>query len=351
MTSRPGAPSAADDRAQALETFVSTTDWAGTQTTALAGDASRRRYFRLTDPTSGRTAILMDAPPDAGEDVRPFLKVAAYLRNLSLSAPDIYAADEEQGFLILEDFGNDLYDQVCARDASLEPALYDAAVDVLVALAQAPAMEGLAEYGPLMSDLALSCYRWYAEPILGQAMGDACEEARSVLNPLLSALGPGQTTILRDYHAQNLLWLPDRGGPAKVGLLDFQDAMLGPVAYDLISLTTDARRDVPEAIQSRCMDRFVAGLGLNPSDFSRDAAICSVQRNLRILMIFGRMSLHFGKPHYVDLIPRVWGHLQRDLDHPELGDLAAIVRRHLPEPTQASLNILKAKCGTIPTLQ
>lgn len=351
MTSPLRAQNSVDERTQHLTEFVATTDWAGARIAPLAGDASRRRYFRLTDLGSRRTAILMDAPSEAGEDVRPFLRVAAYLRDLSLSAPEIYATDAEQGFLILEDFGHDLYDQVCARDPAREPELYDAAVDVLIALCHAPRMEGLQDYRPLMSDFALSCYQWYAEPLLGHPVAEARDIAKTLLDPLLADLMPGGVTTLRDYHAQNLLWLPQREGHRRVGLLDFQDAMYGPAAFDLVSLTTDARRDVAPDLEARCFTRFSTGLGLNQSDFSREAAICAVQRNLRILMIFARMSLHFGRPHYVDLIPRVWGHLQRNLDHPDLADLAAVLRADLPAPTQESLTILKAKCGTIPTLQ
>ncbi|WP_417278586.1 aminoglycoside phosphotransferase family protein [Celeribacter sp.] len=339
------------DRAQLLKTFVANSPWAASQSVALAGDASRRRYHRLTDASSGRTAILMDAPPEAGEDVRPFVKVDAYLSGIGLSAPEIYAADEQLGFLILEDFGTDLYDQVCARNPELEASLYDAAVDALVTLCSAEPMQGLEDYVPRMTDLALSCYRWYAEPILGRDMADEKALAHDALQPLVDSLGTERVTILRDYHAQNLLWLPEREGAARVGQLDFQDAMLGPIAYDLISLTTDARRDVSEEIRNRCMARFCDQLGLNRVDFMRQAAICSVQRNLRILMVFARMSLHFGRISYVDLIPRVWGHLQRDLDHPDLQELATLLRAHLPEPDLAALQTLKDKCGTIPTLQ
>ncbi|MBW6416231.1 phosphotransferase [Celeribacter sp. PS-C1] len=351
MSTQTDARNTTTDRAQLLETFVANSTWAGSRSVALAGDASRRRYHRLMDGRSGHTAIVMDAPPDAGEDVRPFLKVADYLRHIGLSAPEIYASDEQLGFLILEDFGTDLYDQVCAQTPDLEPALYDAAVDALVTLCSAEPMQGLEDYVPRMADLALSCYRWYAEPIVGRDMADEAAAARAALHPLIDSLGTKRVTILRDYHAQNLLWLPEREGASRVGQLDFQDAMLGPVAYDLISLTTDARRDVPEVIRDRCVERFCDQMDLERSDFIREAAICSVQRNLRILMVFARMSLHFGRPSYVDLIPRVWGHLQRDLDHPDLQELATLLRAHLPEPTPSALQTLKDKCGTIPTLQ
>lgn len=351
MTTPTDARDTTTDRSQLLDTFVTNSPWGGSRSEALAGDASRRRYHRLIDETSGRTAILMDAPPEAGEDVRPFVKVDKYLSGIGLSAPEIYAADEHLGFLILEDFGTDLYDHVCLRKPDLEPHLYDAAVDALVTLCSAELMQGLEDYVPRMTDLALSSYDWYVEPILGRDMIDEKIASQAVLQSLIKSLGTHRVTILRDYHAQNLLWLPERDGAARVGQLDFQDAMLGPIAYDLISLTTDARRDVSEEIRNRCVTRFCDQLGLNRVDFMREAAICSVQRNLRILMVFARMSLHFGRTSYIDLIPRVWGHLQRDLDHPDLTELATLLRKHLPEPDTSALNTLKDKCGTIPTLQ
>lgn len=338
------------DRAERLSDFIRSSDWASATSTPLAGDASRRRYMRLTKP-DGSTAIVMDAPPEAGEDVRPFIKVAAYLRDLNLSAPEIYTADEARGFLILEDFGHDLYDVICDTAPAREPELYDAAVDVLIALTHSEPLHGAKDYVPNMTDLALSSFRWYAAPLMGRDMTEDAERARSEFTPLINSLGPARVTILRDYHAQNLLWLPDREARAKVGLLDFQDAMLGPPAYDLISLTTDARRDVSPEIATRCRTRFADALSLDPAHFAREAAICSVQRNLRILMVFARMSLHFGKPHYVDLIPRVWGHLQNDLTHPDLAPLAKTLCASLPEPTPETLKSLKDQCGTVPTLQ
>jgi aminoglycoside/choline kinase family phosphotransferase len=201
-----------------------------------------------------------------------------------------------------------------------------------------------------MLDLALSSFKWYAEPASGYALSDAKEECAEALAPLIDSLGASQVTILRDFHAQNLLWLPNRTTPKNVGLLDFQDAMLGHPAYDLISLTTDARRDVSPNVQRMCINRFATQLDLDPVKFARNAAICSVQRNLRILTIFGRMSLHFKKPHYVDLIPRVWGHLMKDLAHPDLEALAKVITKSIPAPTTDILKRLKEQCGTVSIL-
>lgn len=338
------------DRAALLSEFLSNTPWVDYSRRPLAGDASMRKYTRLIDAASERSVMVMDAPPELGEDVRPFVKVATYLSGLGLSAPEIFEADEERGFLVIEDFGDALFDRVCASNPNVEMDIYGAAVDALTTLAMAPPLEGAEDYHPRMLDLALSCYRWYAAPVSGRDAGDDMETCRAVLSPLITSLGAGSVTTLRDFHAQNLLWLPNRATPANVGLLDFQDAMLGHPAYDLVSLTTDARRDVPQDVQAMCVKRFMNTLEFKEEDFLRSVAICSVQRNLRILMIFARMSLYFKRPHYVDLIPRVWAHLMRDLEHPDLRDLAVLLKRHLPAPTPETLEILKDKCGTVSTL-
>ncbi|GAA3858659.1 aminoglycoside phosphotransferase family protein [Celeribacter arenosi] len=333
-----------------MAAFLATTPWQGARVEPLAGDASRRRYFRLFEGPS-RSAILMDAPASQGEDVRPFVAVADYLGGLGFSAPEILARDVAAGFLVLEDLGNDLFDQVCERAPEQEKTLYSGAVDVLAKLAGAAPMAGLKPYEPVMVDLALSSYRWYGAAISGRDLTAEAAEAKSYFDPLIASLGRGRTTVLRDFHAQNLLWLSERDGVARVGLLDFQDAMTGPAVYDLVSLLTDARRDVPPAVREAGIAQFGAATGVGRLRLNREFAICSVQRNLRILMIFARLSLHFGKPAYVDLIPRVWDHLMRDLKHPDLSDLARVVLRDLPPPTPDNLQILRSKCASVPTLE
>jgi len=147
--------------------------------------------------------------------------------------------------------------------------------------------------------------------------------------------------IQRDYHAENLLWLPDRDGVARVGLLDFQDAMLGHPAYDLVSLLQDARRDVPAEIELSMTRRFIDRSGVDEHGFRTAYAVLGVQRNLRILGVFARLSLDYGKPHYVDLIPRVWAHLRRGVDHPAMAPVADLLLQTLPLPTADNLNRLK----------
>lgn len=331
------------DRDILADTFISGTDWAGVPRHALAGDASNRRYQRLIDPASGRTAVLMDAPPDRGEDIRPFVRIARYLSDMGLSAPRILAEDPAQGFLLLEDLGDALYARAIPQEPKIEAELYGAATDLLVGLHGAVPPDVPHYDIGLMTDLAALVFTKYRAGITGTPDPEAEARFRELLHPLLAAHAPQTPVlILRDYHAENLLWLPGRAGVARVGLLDFQDAMLGHPAYDLVSLLQDARRDVPPAIETAMIARYCAATGTDPDRFAADYAVIGAQRNLRILGVFARLALENGKPHYVDLIPRVWDLLQRDLAHPALEPLAGFLAETLPAPTPERLTPLRA---------
>lgn len=319
--------------------FLNRTDFAGGAVRTIAGDASNRRYDRVT--RDGRTAVLMDAPASRGEDVGPFLAVARYLSGLGLSAPRILAEDRAAGFLLLEDLGDDLFARVAARDPGSEAAMYTAAVDTLAALHRADAMPGLAHYdAATMTPLAALAYVWY----LGESIGPNDAGRSRFETAMRDALARHTTcsvTILRDYHAENLLWLPDRDGVARVGLLDFQDAMLGDPAYDLVSLLMDARRDVSPALAARMIGHYASGFGLDRAAFETRYHVVGAQRNLRILGVFARLSQRDGKKHYVDLIPRVWDHMMVNLSHPALAEVSRIVRADLPVPDNAILDRLR----------
>jgi hypothetical protein len=325
------------DRARAIAEFLAGTDWRDAAQHPLQQDASNRRYIRLTGTGPGR-AILMDAPASAGEDIRPFVDITERLHAAGLSAPEIYAKDSKAGLLLLEDLGDDLYADTLAAQPELEPTLYAAAVDVLIALYHATPAPGLAPYdAATMGPLAGLASVWYAP--------DAAREAavsKTVTTLARQILPPRVGMIQRDYHAQNLLWLPARMGHARVGLLDYQDAMLGPLAYDLVSLTLDARRDVGAGVHTTMIARFADGTGQSVVDVTRHAAICGAQRNLRILGVFARLWLRDGKAHYLPLLPRVWQHLHTCLAHPDLAPLAAICA-DLPAPTPAYLAEIKAR--------
>lgn len=330
-----------------MRRFLEARGWTDAEVADLAGDASNRRYLRLSHPDLGR-AVLMDAPPQKGEDVRPFIRIATHLGGLGLSAPSIIAADTEAGFLLLEDLGDDLFAKVIPRSPELEKPLYETATDVLLRLHEAPLPPGISAYTPaLMTEMAALAFDWY----LGQAEA-ANAEARgafaAAMLPLLEEHCADQDVLTqRDYHAENLLWLPTREGTARVGLLDFQDAMAGHRAYDLVSLLQDARRDVPEEIEREMIDRYIARSASGEQEFHLAYHLLGAQRNLRILGVFARLCTRDGKAHYVDLIPRVWSLLRRDLSHPGLKPLRSRLRV-LPEPTTDILERLKSKCATVP---
>ncbi len=330
------------DRAQLLSDFLTQSGWASAARTVVAGDASNRRYDRLTN-ASGHTAILMDAPPEKGEDVGPFIRVAQYLRKQGLSAPEIHHADQTNGFLVIEDLGDALFARMMQDDPALQSRLYSAATDVLVALHQAPPLDLPRCDADWLTDMTDLFFDWYlpSETPLKHA------DFAAVFRPLAQSVDlDSPVVILRDYHAENLLWLPDRTGVSRVGLLDFQDALLGHPAYDLVSVLQDARRDVPKKIEADMITRYVDTTDWNADAFTRAYAILGTQRNLRILGIFARLCLRDGKAHYVDLIPRVWAHLMRNLSHPALGDITVLIKPHIPEPTDAFLKSLKARCPT-----
>lgn len=329
-------------REERASAFLQSTTWSSAGRTLVAGDASNRRYERLH--RAGETAIFMDAPPEKGEDVGPFIAIAEYLSGIGLSAPKILEKDEGGGFLILEDLGDDLYARVVAQDPSLENLLYTTAVDALVVLHRAAAPD-LQLYDPnLMTELAATAFTFYKAGIIGADEPAETTAFKRTFKWLLSELTDGDAVLVqRDYHAENLLWLGDREGVARVGMLDFQDAMLGHPAYDLVSVLQDARRDVPPDTEERMIQHYLGRTGFNEEAFRAAYAALGAQRNLRIIGVFARLSLNIGKTHYVDLIPRVWGLLMRDLQHPALADIAPMIRKALPEPTPQNLAKLKSE--------
>lgn len=331
------------DRADRKDAFLARAGWAGAGRRFLAGDASARSYDRLA--RAGQTAVLMDAPPDQGEDVGPFIAIARHLSAIGLSAPAILAEDRDHGFLLLEDLGDDLFARLTLRDPSCEPVLYAAAVDVLLRLQSYPPAADLPDASAAdWAEAATVALDWYRHAITGEHI-----ETRMFRQTLQAALedhanGP-RVMILRDYHAENLLWLPQRSGVARVGVLDFQLAQLGQPGYDLVSLCQDARRDVSPDVEAAMIRRFVEARGLDPSGFSAGYAALGAQRALRILGVFTRLCLVAGKPGYVALIPRVWAQLQQNLSHPALADLSLLCADLLPDPTASRLERIRSQCA------
>jgi N-acetylmuramate 1-kinase len=282
----------------------------------------------------------MDAPPDSGEAIDPFLHVARFLSGAGFSAPEIYAADRENGLILMEDMGDDLYARVCAKSPGLETPLYEAAIDALCELHQKPPPE-LPDYSQtIYLREARLLVDWYMPPAFSD---DLKAEFDTLIGAACGQIPTTQKTcVLRDYHAENLLWLPDRTGIARVGQLDFQDALLGHPAYDLVSLLEDARRNTSAELRDAMIARYLDQSGADPDRFLQAYAILGAQRNLKIIGIFSRLYLRDDKPDYIDLIPRVWDHLQRDLQHPALANLKAFMDRHIPAPAPDILQRLKA---------
>lgn len=334
-----------DLRIALSQDFVIRAGWGNAERQFLAGDASARSYDRLTK--DGQSAVLMDAPPHKGEDIRPFVAMARHLSALGLSAPQIFAEDPDHGFLLLEDLGDDLFARVMERDSDLQAPLYQAAVETLAHLQAAPPPVGLPDHSPaFMADAASLAIRWYAYAVTGTRQ-DPSALRKAMAHAMAQHCTKPPTLVLRDFHAENLLWLPKREGLARVGLLDFQMGSLGQPEYDLVSLLQDARRDVPRALADQMIAHFAAITGSDPAQTATACAVLGAQRSLRILGGFTRLSLHFGKPGYTRLIPRVWDHVQYCLAHPALSELRAACA-DLPPPSSTALQRIQDLCGTHP---
>ena len=295
--------------------FLASCGWEGAEILPLAGDASFRRYFRVVQ--GNRSAVLMDAPPPH-EDPRPFIAVAEWLVGRGLSAPEILAKDLEKGLLLLGDFGSARLRETLDTDPDREWELYKLATDVLVQLHQHPPMDGLKPHGleQWLEELKLFT-EWYCPAVGADVDAEAYQQAwREVLEPVaLDGLGP--VTVLRDYHAENIMLVDGREGVAHFGLLDFQDALAGHPAYDLASVLEDARRDVSPAVEREMIDRYVAATG-HGDVFERAYWALAAQRNTRILGVFTRLWKRDDKPGYRRFQPRMWGLLERDLAEPHL---------------------------------
>ena len=314
--------------------FLANAGWGGAEVRALAGDASFRRYFRIHD--RGRTAVLMDAPP-AHEDVRPFVNIANLLLEHGFSAPRLLAADAVEGFLLLEDFGDRLVGPVLAGEPALEDEVYGTAVQLLAELHHVAPPADLSPYdrAALLREVQLFP-DWYLRAAglavdpdsFAAAWDEAWREA-------LAETAARPVVVLRDYHADNLLLL-DRPGVKGLGLLDFQDALAGHPAYDLVSLLQDARRDVSPRLEERMLRHYgqVGGIA-DPDRFRAVYEVLGAQRNVKILGIFRRLRDRDGRSGYVERLPRVWGYLQRNLRHPALAPVRQWFDAHVPEDVRA----------------
>ncbi len=361
-------------RAEAKAAFLAAAGLADARREPVAGDASTRAYERLHRP-DGSTLILMDAPPaaesaTAGPDASPearvamgynamarlaggrvdaFVAVADWLRGRGLSAPEAVAVDADAGFVALEDLGDRLF---VHRLAAGEDAagVYGAAVDLLAALqrepppAALPVRDGgewpLLPYDGLALRTGVDLFlEWWPRlvglPPIGEA---AAAEWVALWAPVLTRGEEGAAVFThRDYHAENLLWLPEREGPARVGLLDFQDAVRGHPAWDLLHLLQDARRDVAPELEAAMLDRFLrARPELDRETFLADYAALGALNAARILgPVFARQIVLFGRDKYRAFLPRTWRALERDLTHPGMAALRRWFDRHVPADRRA----------------
>ena len=314
--------------------FLAASGWGGSRIDPLAGDASFRRYFRIAHD-DGRRAVLMDAPPPH-EDPRPFVAVAEYLCSIGLSAPDILARDLDHGLLLLGDFGSDRLRERLDAAPDREAELYATATDVLLHLHAHPHMPGLPVHGidQWLDEIALFT-DWYCPAVGLEVDGEAFRSAwRQVLGGVADD-GLGPVTVLRDYHAENVMLVDGRTGVSHFGLLDFQDALAGHPAYDLASVLEDARRDVSPQIERAMIDRYIKSRG-DGAVFEAAYWALAAQRNTRILGVFVRLWKRDGKPGYRAFQPRMWGLLERDLAHPALAPVKAWFDAFVPPASRAA---------------
>ncbi len=332
------------ERSDQIDRFLNDVGWPALHREHLAGDASARKYQRLY--RAGRAPlILMDAPPQDTASFESFLTIARHLRGLGLSAPEILASNKTLGLILMEDLGPCVFAGQIAQRPADEMPLYECAADVTVALRDAPLPRGVARHDAAgLAALTQIATQWYCAPPPDQISAFLAE-----LETVLGPLAQDQNTLaLRDYHAENLIWMGQRSGVARVGLLDFQDAMIAHPAYDLASLLTDARRDIDAGLRDAMIGRYIKATGVDAATFRADFAALSVQRNLRILGIFARLARQDKRQAYLALIPRVWGYLIDQMQHPALSRLRECALQALPEPTPQYLKELSVTCTTNP---
>lgn len=316
-----------------IAAFLSGTPWENWDRQLLAGDASMRRYERLSGP-SGQSAVLMDAPVDSNGPLEAYLNVTKILQARAVSVPKILHQDPDAGLLLLEDLGDALFATVITETPSQERPLYVAATDLLVALHEQSCPDLPPLTPSVLAEMTSLAFTEYRQAILGDDASDVRPSFEQKFETILrETLAGDMVFVHRDFHAQNLMWLPDRAGHARVGVIDFQDARCGHPAYDLVSLLQDARRDVPAEIEQQMIARYLAATGQDSAAFRTAYALIGVQRNMRILGIFARLARTLGKPQYLGLLPRVWDHFTRGLTHPALAPVADDLRAALPAPT------------------
>jgi N-acetylmuramate 1-kinase len=327
-------------RDRLIATFLTRHGYGAARAEPLAQDASFRRYLRLIG--GPRPAVLMDAPPP--EDIRPFVHIAGHLAAIGVSVPELFAADAAEGLLLEEDLGDDLCVVASPPLAAggwgegEDWLVFDAAVDVLVAMQRAPAPTGLPVWdATMMADTALATlFDWWWPAMFGTPAPDAARrDFAAALETMLAPIAAGPTCFVhRDFFAGNLIWLPERTGIRRIGVLDFQGAAIGHPAYDLASLLQDARRDIPEPVAEHAIARYLAARPeLNPAEFRAAYAACAAQRHLRVAGQWVRLARRDRRPAYLAFGPHTWRLLERAVRDPVAAPLAVALDRWIP-PTR-----------------
>jgi tRNA threonylcarbamoyl adenosine modification protein YjeE len=357
-------------RLSAFQSIAERTQWTDAKRIHLQGDASTRAYERLMK-ANGETAILMISPPrpdgpavrrgkpysaiaKLAESVHAFVAVDRGLRALGLSAPRIYGEDLETGLLLIEDLGEE---PVCDAQGPI-PERYGEAARLLAKLHThplphaLPVAEGREHVIPpydmeaLLIEIEL-LVDWYVPHVVGSLISASTRaEFINLWSDVLAEIAAFPSSwVLRDYHSPNLIWLPERSGIGRVGLIDFQDAVLGHPAYDVASLLQDARVTVPADLELKLVSLYVrerraSDPGFDVADFARAYAIMGAQRATKVLGIFARLEKRDGKPQYLKHLPRIERYLARNLAHPALSRLKIWYENHLPQLIHASESVL-----------
>lgn len=308
----------------AAQDFLNNHGWSGAEILPVAGDASFRRYFRVV--SGDRKAILMDAPPPH-EDPRPFIHIARHLKAQNFAAPEIFGEDLDHGLVLLEDFGDHRMREHLDHHPEDEDAIYRKTIDLIKALHQKPAADIAAyDWTQYLREVNL-LPEWYcpAQSLDVDEVGFVGAWQKALQPVIVSQTSP--VTVLRDYHAENIMLLEDD----RLGLLDFQDALAGHAAYDLVSMLQDARRDVSDDLEEAMLTYYLDGRSADEAALFRSHyAILGAQRNTKIIGIFTRLCVRDGKARYLDFLPRMWRLLEKDLAHPDLASVAEWYDRNIP---------------------
>ena len=296
----------------------------------IKNDASFRKYFRVDKK------ILMDADPHLGEDVGSFININHVLREFKLNVPEIFTIDKENGFLLLEDLGENIFSQIL--NSENEEQLYKQAIDVLVEIYKKD-LNKFSNFTFLekfsvekLQDESQLFIEWYLKKYLKINITDTdIKDFKDIINKIFNNLDTKfEKLVLRDYHVDNLILQKSKLGLKQVGILDFQDAVLGSSSYDLISIIEDVRRPISKDLKNILIKYFIDSTGYHPNQLEKELAFYSVQRNLKILGIFSRLNLRDNKSKYMGYNDNAWKYIESNLNNPTMSDLKVWLKKILP---------------------